>query len=68
MNGLTGTGSAKSRYQDLLPYQLHSESDRELMSSTRNCLIKLIRENKLPQWAKGLAIAHESVRRATDGS
>lgn len=67
MNGLTGAQSAKSKYQDLLPYQVQLASDGELMKATRNCLVKVIRENRLPQWAVGQAMTHESIRRAFDG-
>lgn len=67
MNGLTGAKSAKSSYQDLLPYQTASQADSELMKSARNSLVNLLREGRLPQWAEGEAMKHESVRKAIHG-
>lgn len=68
MNGLTGSKSAKSKYQDLLPYQLDAVSDGELMKSTRIILIRLIRDGFLPQWAIGEAMKFDSVKRMVNGN
>lgn len=68
MNGLTGSKGAKSKYQDILPYRLTPSADGEMMKSTKNTLIRLIRENRLPQWAVGEAMKHQSVNRAINGN